>query len=77
MTNDLKYEFRTNNNILWLSLPQVQQVLDCVIGERDTDAHTLLTMFVNDELEADKQRRISGIKEQEQRVIETLNKDLG
>ena len=73
MTNDIKYSFNVQGKILWLSVFQMQQLLACIIGERETDAGKMLELFINVRDETDTERRI---REENERINETLDKDL-
>ena len=73
MTNDIKYSFNVQGKVLWLSVFQMQQLLTCIINERETDAGKMLELFVNVRDETDTERRI---REENERINEAINKDI-
>ena len=73
MTNDIKYSFNVQGKVLWLSVFQMQQLLTCIINERETDAGKMLELFINVRDETDTERRI---REENERINEAINKDI-
>ena len=53
-----RIEFKIGDDILWLSVLQMQQLFNCILSERDSDSHSLLQMFLSVNAKADNESRI-------------------
>lgn len=78
MTNDRdgRVDFKNGDTPLWITLFQMQRLFECVLNERDTDACSLLGLFLSDNAKADNERSVAEEQRQKEIELKKINEDI-